>query len=339
MNRTRYQPWFVLLTAISIAACDKPVEQNAVGEMAIREIHAIGYLEPPGELRRLSFAEDGIIHRVHVQMGESVKEGAILAELDSDLEERELAGAISRQVSAVAELKRLRAGIHPDLVAAAEARLKVAGEEMEFRKSEATRFNSLALKRGVSQSETDEALHLAKAAEARWALAKADLDALRNQPRPEEVSLAEAAIKEADAEVALAQEQLERRTLNAPCDGRVLEAMKREGEAFSTLGQDVAVLFAPEGGLQVRVEIDELDAHRIHAGMKAVVSPKGGATKADGVIVRIKPVMGRKTVFNRRATERMDLQVVEAWVELSDPTEWIMGMEVDVVIGIQESNP
>jgi hypothetical protein len=73
--------------------------------------------------------------------------------------------------------------------------------------------------------------------------------------------------------------------------------------------------------------------------MKAVVSPKGGATKADGVIVRIKPVMGRKTVFNRRATERMDLQVVEAWVELSDPTEWIMGMEVDVVIGIQESNP
>jgi HlyD family secretion protein len=336
MTRNIIKPWLAVLAAACCTACEKPDEGEAGEDPSTRRIHAVGYLEPPGELRRLAFPEDGVIQRVHVGMGDLVKQGTALAELDSPLAERELARACAHHATAVAELRRLKAGIHPDLIAAADARLKVAAEEMKHREAEAIRFKSLVMSRGVSEAEADQAAHEARAAEARWVLSKSELEALRNQPRREELELAEANVKVAEAEIEMAREHLERRTLRAPADGRILEVMKREGEAFSNLAQDVAILFAPEGSLEVRVEVDELDAHKIKNGMEAVVSIKGDGAKASGTIDRIKPVMGRKTVFNRRATERMDLQVVEAWIQLKEPVDWTIGMEVDVEIRLHE---
>ena len=336
MNRNIIKPWVVVLVAAFATACDKPDEGLAGASASPREIHAVGYLEPPEELRRLAFPVDGVIQKVHVRMGDFVQQGTALAELDFPLAERELARATARHASAVAELERLKAGIHPDLIAAAEARMKVAEEEMTHRKAEARRFHDLVGKRGVSEAEADQAAYESRAAEARWALAKSELEALKNQPRQEELELAEANLQVAGAEIEMAREHLERRTLRSPTHGTILEVMKREGEAFSTTAQNVAILFAPEGALQVRVEVDELDAHRISEGMKAVASIKGGGANASGTIQRIKPVMGRKTIFNRRATERMDLQIVEAWIKLNEQVDWTVGMEVDVVIHHEE---
>jgi multidrug resistance efflux pump len=295
-------------------------------------IHAVGYLEPAGEIRRLAFPEDGVIVRVHVKLGDIVRAGEALAELDSALAQRELMVAEARHVAAVAELKQLKAGIHPDLIAAAEAQLGAAAEELRHRELEQKRFEALADKQGVSRSEADEAVHLLRTAETRWQLAQSRLEALRNQPRVEEVALAETRVSAAEAEVALAQERLVRRTLRAPVGGKVLDVLHREGESFSTMAEDVAVLFAPEGPTLVRMEVDELDATRVSVGMIAEARPKGSKSHASGVIHSIKPVMGRKSVFNRRATERMDLQVVEVWAQLDHPVDWKLGMEVDVMI-------
>lgn len=317
---------------VFFASCGKQKTPAEASDVAKREIHAVGYLEPPGEMRRLAFGEDGVIERVYVAMGDAVKQGDVLMELESRLQDLELVRAQSRHGAAVAEYERLRAGVHPDLIAAAAAKMKVAQEEMSHRKAEEVRFKSLTESGGAAQADIDEAIYQARSAEARWAYAKADWEALKNQPRKEELALAEAAVKVAEAEVVLARERKGRRVLKAPADGRILEIMKREGESYSQLAQDVALLMAPEGALLVRAEIDELDAHHLQPGMKAEITHRGGKTQTQGTIARVKPVMGRKTIFQKSSTERMDLQVMEAWIEVPPDEKWILGMEVDVVI-------
>jgi len=43
--------------------------------------------------------------------------------------------------------------------------------------------------------------------------------------------------------------------------------------------------------------------------------------------------MGKKSVFSRQATERMDLQIMEVRIELETSPSWPIGLEVDLEIG------
>jgi multidrug resistance efflux pump len=324
--------WWLLMVTISLPACDFRKKSVSETKVAPERIHAVGYLEPSGDIRRLAFHEEGIIQRVHVSMGDRVKKGDVLAELDSPLAEKHLVLAEARLATKKAAMAKLKSGMHPDAVTAAVARVRLAEAEYSHRTAEAERYEALIASRGVSTAEADLSRHEAVAAAARLALVKAEKDAIANQPRPEELSVAAAEVHEAETDVALSRIRLDRRTLTAPSNGQILEVMKREGESFSTLAMDVAILFAPEGELLVRAEIDELDAPRVKSGMGAVVRTKSGGSEILGQVVRIKPVMGRKSIFNRRATERMDLQIVEAWIIMDESVDWSIGMEVEIRI-------
>ncbi len=92
------------------------------------------------------------------------------------------------------------------------------------------------------------------------------------------------------------------------------------------------VLFAPAGEVDVRAEVDQNSIKDLQAGIVAQVKMNGDKNWISGKVRSIKPIMGRKSVFSREATERMDIQVIEVWIELDKPLGIPLGAEVDVEI-------
>jgi multidrug resistance efflux pump len=163
--------------------------------------------------------------------------------------------------------------------------------------------------------------------------AEAQLQYLKNYVRPEDRSLALAKVRHAEAELELARQRLRDTVLVAPCDGTVLQLVKRVGEGQRLIDNEAAVVFGDLRGLRVRAEIDERYARRLRVGQEAVAFGRGlGEDSFCGRVAAVRPIMGKKAVFSRSATERKDLEVIQVLVDMERAFAAPVGLQVDVKI-------
>jgi HlyD family secretion protein len=136
--------------------------------------------------------------------------------------------------------------------------------------------------------------------------------------------------------LALAREQLRDTLLRAPFDGTVLEILRREGDGQRLIDSEPVLVFGDLRRLRVRAEIDERYARRIRPGQQALVYGRG--LREDtfrGRVAQVRPMMGKKTVFSRAATERRDLGVIQVEIEPGKDFCAPVGLQVDVKILIR----
>ena len=325
------------LLSLAFVAC-KPGAAVASNSTETRAtIRAVGYLEPRGKLRRLAFQSHGMIMEVYVDVGDHVKAGDIIAKLDDRIEQTALGVANARLVLAEANRTLTLAGAHPDAISIAESAFLTASEEMKYRDQEKQRMMAISDRRGVSAFERDAAIYQSSLSETKCAEAGAALELLRNQVREEDQTMLNAQVSLAKAEVKKAQELVNQKVLKTTLDGVIAERFLEVGQAISAAESTPVFLLAPAGPIDARVEVDERFSSRVQVGWKAQIRLPYSAQIYDGEIRLIKPVMGRKSVFSRDATERMDLQVLEVWVEVDGVSEVPMGSEVQVEIIPDES--
>jgi multidrug efflux pump subunit AcrA (membrane-fusion protein) len=155
-------------------------------------IHAVGYLEPRGRLRRLAFQGSGVIQKIEYGIGDRVKAGEVVARLDDRIEVGQLATAEARLAVVEARRDLTNAGAHPDAVKAAEARHQAAEVEMAFRRSERTRLEGLRDRRSVSGVDMDTAVFADLTSTAFSDITGSELATLKNQVRAEDRTLLEA---------------------------------------------------------------------------------------------------------------------------------------------------
>lgn len=282
-------------------------------------------------MRRLSFRATGILAEEIAGVGERIEKGAVIARLGGDAERREL--ELARAQLAVEERRRevLRSGAHPAEIRRAEAQLKLAEIELAYRQEEKTRHDALDGKQGISRAQLESVHNDFDAAAMRVQVGLAALETLQDQLRPSDEALATALVESAQAQVHSAEAKVAEMELRAPEAGVVIEYFIRAGESVSALMESPAVLFAPTGRVDIRAEVDETFLPEVRVGSAAKVhGPDGEVT---GATVRwIKPIMGRKRIFARKATERLDMQVIEVWIEPESKLPWPYGTEVEVEI-------
>lgn len=320
--------WAAVL--FGIPACSK--EKNfQPPETGVNRVHAVGYIEPEGKLRRLSFEGTGVIFEITVEIGDDVEEGSILGRLGA---REQMAMRDQRQAElhrAETELARLLAGMHPDKIRAMRAGVNEAEANAAYRDAESVRLGGLFAEDGISRKELELAKHEQRAAAAQAARARAILEEGLKIVRPEDKDMAEAEVEVRKAALGVAEEMLGQRVLHAPSDGRVLEIFRREGEREAG---EAVMLFAPEGAVLVRAEVDEGFVGLIHESQRVEIGlPGSSARTIEGKVIRIKSVMGDRSVFSRDAHERLDIQVFEIFVELEDAEQDLPhGLEVSVKI-------
>jgi HlyD family secretion protein len=226
----------------------------------------------------------------------------------------------------------LKAGEHPHLIVLCERSVDRLREQARHLRAEADRLEKTLARGATSDNERNEAVTKANQAEIALREKEAELLYLKNKVRAEQISVAEAEVRQAEAAVAEAEQRLADTRLAAPFDGVVLKYLKREGEGVSPLmPPESVVLFGDISRFRVRAEVDERYARLVVMGQPAEVYGRNvGGRVSTGRVVEVERVMGDKTLFSRSASERKDLHVVQAIVEMGDDFTAPVGLQVDV---------
>ena len=329
----------IALLAVTIDARSRP-PVNRETPAAVRDvIHAPGRIEgvtPEVELRPQIA---GRVAEVLVEEGQQVQSGEALLRLEDQQYRHEVALAAADVETARAELSRLINGAHPKqrLEAAALYQAKLA----EFERAQLSwrRISELHQSRAVAQQEADNQRTLVDALRAEVEAFKARLDLLNAPPREDEVAIAQAKLRAAEARLELAKVQLERTVLRAPMRGQILRRDADCGELTGPTAPEPAVIMADTSRLFVRTFVEELDAPRVTVGLRATVRADGLPGKQlSGRVVRLSPRMSRKQLFTDDPAERYDTKTREIWIQLDEQEEpLVIGLRVDVSIYVQEA--
>ncbi|MHC4251662.1 MAG: efflux RND transporter periplasmic adaptor subunit [Planctomycetota bacterium] len=246
-----------------------------------------------------------------VKEGDTVEAGQVLARLyDADIRSR-LALAEARRDSARRELDKLKAGFRDEDVAAARAREAGAAELARIAQANYRRAASLA-RGAVSEQELDELRSRLTTAQAAHDLAKAELGKMEAGSRREDVAVAEAKLREAEAAAELAERQLAYTTVRAPDCGkplRVLAVLRNVGD-WVEVGKaaEVLSLYDP-ARMQVRVDVKQDRIKSVRVGGKATVTTDADRARTyRGTVLRVEPlaVLAKNTITVRVGIEDPD---------------------------------
>ncbi len=296
-------------------------------------IQGIGYVEPASEIRRLMFNSEGVITHCQKEVGGTVKKGDVLMSLQSEEQQAGVVLAEKQLRMAEADRDKVLSGMNKFQITAAEKKLAMLREQYNFSTRELDRVHTLYSKKVASddvndRAETDKAQKIANMENG-----EAELMYLKNFVTDEDRRLAEAKVQVAVAQLAVAKQKLENTLLRAPCDGTVLELIKREGDGVYFTDPEPAVIFGDISRLRVKSEIDERYVRLLKLEQKAEVFGRGlGTQHYGGKVIGIKKLMGKKTIFSHVSTERKDLDVIQVILEMDEHFSAPVGLEVDVKI-------
>jgi multidrug efflux pump subunit AcrA (membrane-fusion protein) len=260
-------------------------------------VAAVGLIEASTENISVGTPLGGVVTRVFVTAGQSVKPGDALFELDT----RQLRAEIAVRQQSVS-VARARMNV-------AEARTADLQRQLEF-------AEQVKDKRAIS---AEELTHRRSAVET----ASAELEQAR------------AEIAAAESRVQAVQVDLQRSTVRAPLAAEVLQVKVRVGEfAPAAPTANPLILLGRSKPLHVRVDVDEHEAWRVREGARAIGHARGNADlKASLQFVRFEPFVVPKRSLTGDSTERVDTRVLQVIYRVErEDVPLFVGQQLDVFI-------
>jgi multidrug resistance efflux pump len=282
-------PASMLALALAIAGCSDHGSTSVAAAAPApgpRDVAmARGKVEVQGGLLDLLPQQDGVVESVGVREGDEVKRGQVLLKLASDQARLDVD-------MAQAELKLVQARQR-----AQSARLPAA-RQLALRTGEAAKAGALDPQRA------DEALQ-----------ARSDIESA--------VAVLEAEAAVARQKLAQAERAVQRQTLTAPIDARVLRLQVQTGSRVSSQSTRPVLVLLPHRPLTVRAELSEAYVANVKPGMRASVrldgDTQGAAAQATypARVLRVSQAYGTSRLDDD-ATAR-NVRVVECFLEFDPP--------------------
>jgi HlyD family secretion protein len=246
--------------------------QTAVVKMETVPIVASGYGSVSGGANAqasLAFAEAGRIAHVEVTVGEHVRAGQMLAQLDTT-------PFLSQEQQAAAQLASARANYDK-----AVAQTQGSSTQLEVAQAQLRRQQEL-LKLGIS-SQSDVDIARAAVASAR---AQLGVSGENQQARPD-IEVAQAAIQQAQAALTAAMQNVAYASLVAPFSGVVTARLHNDGETVDPTSPVLQI--AKDSSVVFTAEFAPRDATRIHVGDRATVQAQSNSQRTTGSVIAINP--------------------------------------------------
>jgi HlyD family secretion protein len=288
---------------------------------------------------QLSFNNSERIAAVLVHEGEHVRQGQVLARLDTRRLEPQVAQAEAEVAAQRQVVQRLRNGSRPEEIAQARANVESAQAEAVNARQQHERLKSaaeLSAGRAVRQQDVDSAKSALEVAEAKLLVNRRALDLAVAGPRKEEIAEAEARLRANEAQLALLREQLVDAQLVAPIDAVVRNRILEPGEMVSP--QKPVFSLAITDPKWVRAYVAEPDLGKIRQDMAAaVVVDSFPKRRFEGWIGFISPV----AEFTPKAVQTEELRsslVYEVRVFVKDPNDDLrLGMPATVYLSLNDT--
>ncbi|MCC6202518.1 MAG: efflux RND transporter periplasmic adaptor subunit [Gammaproteobacteria bacterium] len=254
-RRRRKRRWLLLAIGMALLAgggyyfqrqqTAEPTEQPLI------EIAEIGNIEnsiassgslKPRKIVDVGAQVSGQLRKLHVQIGDIVTEGQLLAEIDARVQEAKVAAS--------------RASI-----AALEAQIESRQAALELARSNAKRQEQLSAENATSQLDFDNSRNSLKAAES-------SLTQLLKQ------------IEQSRATLSSDETQLEYTKIYAPMAGTVVSIDMIEGRTLNSVQAAPTILkIADLSTMTVETEISEADIGNVRAGMPVYFTTLGGGSR------------------------------------------------------------
>jgi HlyD family secretion protein len=290
------------------------------------------------DLRQVALAFNGNerIASVDVQEGAHVHKGEVLAKLDTNRLEPQVAQAAAQAAAQRAAVDRLQNGSRPEEIAQARANLESAKADAVNARRQYERKKALVVSSAASQQDVDAAKAAAEVAEAKVQVNQKALDLAVIGPRQEDIAQAEAQLRGNEAQLAFLRQQLADAELKAPLDAVVRSRLMEPGEMATP--QRPVFSLAITDPKWVRAYVSELNLGRVHPGMKADVTVDSFPNHSfEGWIGFISPI----AEFTPKAVETTELRtslVYEIRVFVKDPGDALrLGMPATVHLQFDQS--
>ncbi len=333
--------WALLLVAVVVAAgAGTAVYLSRRGEVPVRvftlkredmiisvSATATGTVESEAEVS-VRAEVSGRILRLLVDEGDRVARGQVVAELDPQEVDAQLALARAELATAGARLEEEQAG-----VSVLRERIRTKIEETRATRDRTAkdleRMHALHAEGAIARQQVDQAQAEFDVAVAGHEAAVAD----RNQltVKEHQVSAARAAVGQREAQIRVLEVQRARMSLRSPIAGLVTRRFANEGEVVGLGGGSTVTLGGPMfilvdvARLYVRATVDEFDARRVRLDQEARVTLDAfpGRTLR-GRVYKISPAVSGERQEARTFTIRVS---PEEGKELLKP-----GMSADVEV-------
>jgi HlyD family secretion protein len=285
----------IVRTAPHRARTDPPAAPPA--SSFSERVAAVGLVEASTENISIGTPLSGVVTRIFVEAGQTLRRGQPLFELDT------------RHLVADLEVRQRSLAVAQAKVAVAAAHLDDARRQFAF-------VERLEDKRAIRAEEVARRRSLVDTASAELAQAKAEVAAAESMARA-------------------VQTDIERSTIRAPLASEVLQVKLRVGE-FATAASTAAplILLGRLKPLHVRVDVDEHEGWRVQPGARAVGQVRGNAQlETPLAFVRFEPFVVPKRSLTGDSTERVDTRVLQVIyrVEREDLSLFV-GQQLDVFI-------
>ncbi|MBM3269491.1 MAG: efflux RND transporter periplasmic adaptor subunit [Candidatus Sericytochromatia bacterium] len=233
----------------------------------------------------------GQVAQVFVDVGDRVKKGQPVIQLDTTDLQREVARSQADVAAARAQLDKLRAGARKEERAQARAETEQARAEVARAEGDFRRARSGLESETLTVREFDQARAEVETARARLAAARARQALVEAGSRPEDVAAAVAQLARAEVALQAARDQLAYATIRAPMDGVVMKRGIEAGEfvspGVSALAQGGAILtIADLSKLVISTALNQVDVGRVRKGLPVEVRVDSAPDRVFGGTIR-----------------------------------------------------
>ncbi len=286
----------------------------------------------------------GAVTRVCVRIGQTVKAGDLLFELDKRQTEADLKVRQAALLVAEEQLRRLKLQPRPEEIPVSAAQVEIAEANLHEQEDLYQRGWKLFGTGAMAREDFVTRQQARQSARAQLAQAKANLALLKAGAWEPDKAIAAATVEQARAQVEQAKTTLALLQIRAPLDGTILQVNIRPGEYVSTFGGQSLILMGNLQPLHVRVNVDEEDLPRLklHAPARARIRGDAQQEAIPLSFVRLEPYVVPKTSLTGANTERVDTRVVQLIYAVDPNTRLVqekkilVGQLVDVFIDTEQ---
>jgi HlyD family secretion protein len=266
----------------------------APGEVVLQ---STGYVVPAHQLL-ISPKVSGMITALNIEEGQRVKQGEVLAELESVDYKADVARARAMLEATRHKLLELERGSRPEEIGAAKAELAEAVAQRDQLLSQWKRTRSLRANKTVTENDYEQAESNYKATDRKVNRLENNLKLMVDGPRVERIDVAKAERDQAEADLQKAEWRLGNCTIVAPISGTILKKNAEIGNVVNPVafnGSFSLCEMADLSDLEVDLSIQERsDLARVHKGQKCKIRAEAFPDRIyDGYVSRLMPIADR----------------------------------------------
>lgn len=255
-----------------------------------------GYVVPAHQIL-VSPKVTGMVRELNIEEGVRVREGDVLAILESDEFQADYDRAKANLELAKQRLRELENGFRPEEISQAEAELaeskaQLLDLEPNYRRVVDLQKKGVMTDRELQQAES-QYLGMMRRVD-RLTLA---LKLMRDGPRIERIDASRAEVRQAEADLAKAAWRLGNCTIRAPISGTILKKNAERGNIVNALafnGSFSLCELADLSDLEIDLAIQERDVSRVFKGQRCKVRADAWPDRIyEGYVSRLMPIADR----------------------------------------------